>query len=53
MTTEAVCPSRELSWRRRDASFGLVHGRTVYAYAQDVTVFGGALGECMDAKSAR
>ncbi|MBP7963015.1 MAG: acyl-CoA carboxylase subunit beta [Caldilineaceae bacterium] len=25
--------------------FGLVDGRTVYAYAQDATIFGGALGE--------
>ena len=27
------------------AGFGLVDGRTVYAYAQDATIFGGALGE--------
>lgn len=34
-------------------AYGLVDGRTVYAYAQDFTVFGGALGETHSKKICR
>ena len=31
--------------------YGKVHGRPIYVFAQDFTVFGGALGRCMPLKS--
>jgi acetyl-CoA carboxylase carboxyltransferase component len=47
-----ACSPRRAAGRRRTfagdgvvTGFGLVDGRTVFAYAQDATIFGGALGE--------
>lgn len=33
--------------------YGTVHGRLVYAYAQDFTVEGGSLGKCMPTRFAK
>jgi acetyl-CoA carboxylase carboxyltransferase component len=47
MLTTARCYRRRrtLSGDGVVTGFGLVDGRTVFAYAQDATIFGGALGE--------
>ena len=44
-TARCVDPAERFAGDGVITGFGLVDGRTVYAYAQDATIFGGALGE--------
>ena len=44
-TARCVNPEDRFAGDGVVTGFGLVDGRTVYAYAQDATIFGGALGE--------
>ena len=44
-TARSADPAERFAGDGVITGFGLVDGRTVYAYAQDATIFGGALGE--------